>query len=326
MRREKTREELLAEIQGLQRRLEEAEEILSAIRYDMVDAVVVLGPEGNRVHLLSRDTRSFRILVETINEGTVLMTSDGTIFCCNSRFGEMIGSPVERITGSSVLSYVPGEEHCAFNSLLGEANKGSCKGEIHLKALDEKLLPATLSINPLQMEDTPGFCLVLNDLSEQKRHEEIIARKNHELEMKSLHLEEVNTALKILLKQREEDKSEFEEYILSNVKNLIFPYLEKLKKAQSPEEHATYCQILEAHINEIISPFVRKLSRRFMSLTAMEIQVADLVKEGRSTKEIAALLQISENTVIVHRHRIRTKLGLKKTKANLASHLKSFGK
>lgn len=325
MVKEKTRDELLQEIQELKRRLEESEEVLSAIRYGQVDGVVVLGPEGNRVHLLKRDTRSFRILVETINEGTVLMTSDGAIFSCNSRFAEMVGIPVERIPGSSVLSFVPEEEHRNFQSLFEEAGKGNCRGEIHLKAGDEKLVPANLSINPLQTESTPGFCLVLTDLTEQKRHEEIIAGKTRELEMKSLHLQEVNTALKILLKQREEDKAEFEEYILSNVKNLISPYLEKLKKARLNDEQATYCEILEAHMNEIISPFARKLSRRFMNLTATEIQVADLIKGGKSTKEIAGLMQISENTVIVHRHRIRTKLGLKKTKANLATHLKSFG-
>jgi PAS domain S-box-containing protein len=324
MAQEKTREELFAENKELRQRLEDAEEVLSAIRYNQVDAVVVLGPEGTLVYLLKPDTKSYRILVETMNEGTVLMTSDGTIFRCNSRFAEMVGNPVESITNSSVLSYMPKEEHSVFKTLLDEAAKGSSRREIHLKSGEGRLLPVNLSINPLQMEDSRGFCLVMTDLSEQKKNEEIIAARTHELNVKSQHLEEVNTALKILLKQRNEDKLEFEEYILSNVKNLMVPYFEKLKKTPLTGEQATYCEILETHMNEIISPFVRKLSRSFMTLTAMEIQVADLIKEGKSTKEIASLLKVSENTVIVHRYRIRTKLGLKKTKVNLASHLKSF--
>jgi len=324
MTQEKTREELLAENQELRRKLEEAEEVLSAIRYNKVDAVVVLGPEGNLVHLLKPDTRSYRILVETMNEGTVLMTSDATIFRCNSRFAELVGIPVERITNSQLWGYVPEEEHWTVRSLLGEAARGSCSREIHLKAGEGRLLPVSLSINPLQMDDSAGFCLVITDLSEQKKNEEIIAARTHELNMKSQHLEEMNAALKILLKQREEDKTEFEEYILSNVKNLVIPYLEKLKRTHLTDEQETYCEILETHLNEVVSPFVRKLSRSYMTLTPMEIQVADLIKEGKSTKEIAGLLKVSENTVIVHRHRIRTKLGLKQTKVNLASHLKSF--
>ena len=331
MIQEKTREELLVEIQILRERLEEAEAILGAIHYDEIDAVVVLGPEGYRVYLLNRDSRTCRFLVETLSEGTVLTTADRSIFCCNSRFAEMVGSSVERIPGSSMLSFVPEEEHCRFNSLFDEAQKGSCKGEIHLKSGAEELLPVNLSINPLQMEGTSGFCLVLSDLSEQKRHEEIIAGheeiiagKRRELEVKNLHLEELNTALKVLLNQRDLVKSEFEEYIFSNVKTLVFPYLEKLRKTNLTDQQATYCQVIETHMNEIISPFVRKLSRAFSALTATEIRVAGLIKEGKTAKEIAAILQVSENTVLVHRHRIRTKLGLKETKINLASHLQSF--
>lgn len=313
----KTREDFLAEIQKLRQRLEEAEEILHAIRYDKIDAVVVLGPEGNQVHLLRRDTRSYRILVETICEGTVVMTCDGSIFFCNSHFADMVGNGVETIIGSPMLTYVPEKEHGQFNSLLDEAHKGSCGRMMHLKTEGGILLPVNLSVNWLQIENAQGVCLVITDLSEQQKNEEIIAARTRELE-------EVNTALKILLKQREEDKSEFEESILSNVRNLIFPYLEKLKRARSRDKQTAYCEILETRMNEITAPFVRKLSRSYTTLTVMEIQVADLIREGKSTKDIAELLQVSENTVMVHRHRIRTKLGLSNTKTNLASHLKSF--
>jgi PAS domain S-box-containing protein len=313
----KTKEDFLVEIQELRRQLEEAEEILSAIRYDQIDAVVVLGPEGHQVHLLRRDNRNYRILVETICEGTVVMTREGSIFFCNSRFAEMVGNAVEALIGSPMLSYVPEEEHGKFDSLLEEAYKKSCGRMIHLKSKDGILLPVNLSVNWLQIEDAPGVCLVITDLSEQQKNEEILAARTRELE-------EVNAALKILLKQREADKSEFEENILSNVRNLIFPYLEKLNRTRSRDEQATYCKILETRMNEITAPFVRKLSRTYTTLTVMEIQVADLIRSGKCTKEIAELLQVSENTVMVHRQRIRTKLGLSNTKINLASHLKSF--
>jgi DNA-binding CsgD family transcriptional regulator len=52
--------------------------------------------------------------------------------------------------------------------------------------------------------------------------------------------------------------------------------------------------------------------------------VANLVKEGKTNKEIAALLYLSKNTILFHRHNIRTKLGLRRSKKNLRSHLLAF--
>ena len=79
-------------------------------------------------------------------------------------------------------------------------------------------------------------------------------------------------------------------------------------------------------MNEIVSPFVTKLSSKFMNLTPTEIKVASLIRDGRTTKEIAALLRLSENTIVFHRHNIRSKLHLKNKKVNLRSYLKSLRK
>ena len=152
--------------------------------------------------------------------------------------------------------------------------------------------------------------------------EKRVQEQTRDLNVKSRHLEEVNSALKILLKQRESDKAEFEETILTNVNNLILPYLEKLKQTRLNDEQRTYIDILESHLNEIVSPFARTLSKNFLTLSSVELQIANLIKRGKSTREIAALLQASENTVVVLRYRIRSKLGLKNTKINLASYLK----
>jgi DNA-binding NarL/FixJ family response regulator len=151
-----------------------------------------------------------------------------------------------------------------------------------------------------------------------------VEERTLELKEKTHHLEEVNTALKILLKQREEDREELGEAVLSNVKNLIYPYLEKMKATRLSKDQLTYLEILESHINAITSPFVKRLSQEFLGLTPMEVCIADLIREGKTTKEIAELLHRSESTILFHRDNIRSKLGLKVKKINLRSYLRSF--
>ena len=142
--------------------------------------------------------------------------------------------------------------------------------------------------------------------------------------VQSQHLEEVNIALKVLLKQREDDKKVLEEAVVSNVKELIYPYIERLRQHKSGENYIALLDILEANLNNIVSPFISKISSRILNFTPMEIKVANLVREGKTNKEIADLLFLSINTVLVHRHHIRTKLGIKNRKANLRSHLLSL--
>lgn len=156
--------------------------------------------------------------------------------------------------------------------------------------------------------------------------QEIIDRKQveDELRTKTLSLEEVNTALRVLLKKKDEIKAELGEKVLFNVKELVVPYLEKLKNAQLGFELDAYLNILETNLNDITSSFSYKLSSKYLNLTPMEIRVASFIKLGQRTKEIAQLLNLSNRTIESHRDNIRKKLGIKNKKANLRTHLLSF--
>jgi PAS domain S-box-containing protein len=159
------------------------------------------------------------------------------------------------------------------------------------------------------------------EIEERKQAEQSLLQKEEELKLKSLHLEEANTALKVLLKRGEQDKNELEEKVLSNIKDLALPYIEKLKLSNPDDRQSTYLEILESNLNDIISPFLKKLSSQYLNLTPTEIQVANLIREGKSTKQMADILNISERAIEFHRNNIRDKLGLKKSKANLRSYL-----
>jgi len=160
-----------------------------------------------------------------------------------------------------------------------------------------------------------------SEIVERKEAEKKLRKRERELKSKSNNLQEVNTAMKVLLDQREQDRREVEEIILNNVKELLAPYLEKIKKTKLTDAQLAHVRIIETNLENIISPFLKNLHSKYLNLTPKEIRVASLIKEGRTTKEIADLLGMSVAAVEFHRNNIRKKLGLRNKKANLVSHL-----
>jgi PAS domain S-box-containing protein len=163
-----------------------------------------------------------------------------------------------------------------------------------------------------------------SEIVERKRAEQALQERRKELEIKTKNLEEANTALRVLLKKRDEDKKEFEERVLFNVKELITPSLEKIKMSKLNEIQRSYVSVLESNLNDIISHFPQRLSSWYLRLTSTEIKVANLVKHGKTTKEIAEFLNLSSQTIDFHRKNIRRKIGIKNRKANLRTHLLSI--
>jgi DNA-binding CsgD family transcriptional regulator len=155
------------------------------------------------------------------------------------------------------------------------------------------------------------------DITEQKRVEKALSERERELEAESGKLQEINTALRVLLKKREEDRLELEEKVLANVSEMIQPHLKRVKSLLSDPKARAHLRIAEENLKEITSPFGRKLTSRLFRLTPAEIRVAQWVRQGYSSREIAAQMNISPKTVAVHRLNIRKKLGIAGKRANL---------
>ncbi len=140
---------------------------------------------------------------------------------------------------------------------------------------------------------------------------------------KSENLSELNTALKVLLNQRENDRKDFEATLLSNVKELVLPGIEKIRRMDPEKKFLAYLDLLESNLKHIVAPFSRTLSANYTNLTSTEIEVANFVKEGKNSKEISELLNITSSCVDIHRYHIRKKLGLAR-RDNLRAFLKSL--
>lgn len=174
--------------------------------------------------------------------------------------------------------------------------------------------------------------MVSRDVSERIRAERELERVRKELEakveertrdlkMRSQSLEETTTALKVLMEMREQDRKKLERIVLLNVNTIAEPYLEKLKESPLDKQQKEYLDILAASLKEILSPISRGLLVNEVNLTPSESRIAKLIKFGKSSKEIARVLNLSIKTIESHRRKIRTKLGLRSRKTNLRSHL-----
>jgi len=128
----------------------------------------------------------------------------------------------------------------------------------------------------------------------------------------------------VFMKQKDRDREEIEDKILGNVNELVEPYLKKLKKSKLDATQGVYLDIIESNTADILSPFLQRTTSKYADFTPREVQVASLIKEGRATKEIAGLLDVSVKGVEFHRRSLRKKLGLKGRKPNLRLHLISL--
>ena len=171
-----------------------------------------------------------------------------------------------------------------------------------------------------------GAIHVALNVTSRKYAEQELTEREAELNIKSRQLEETNTALRVLLRQREEDQREVEERIVSNVKELVLPYIHKIKGMHLSDAQAKYLEIIETHLNHIVAPFLREIVSQYPHMTAKELQVATFIREGKTNKEIADLMNVSLNTIEIHRYNLRNKLGLRNRKVNLRSYLLSLNK
>jgi PAS domain S-box-containing protein len=292
-------------------------------------------------------------LLENAAEVICIVEADGTITFINR---DIPGVTRQELIGRSMYDFVSPEYHAQMKEAVKTSFDSGKHSKFTIKAPLTVDSPWWFStrVSPIVLGDEiiAVCCMIRNvtlrmeaeaalkkareglELKVEQRTQELFQANErlqaeiqvrHEAERKLQHrtetLEEMNAALRVLLKKRDEDKREFEEKVLLNMKELAEPYLEKLKESPLNEKQRAYVGVLEENLKDIASPFLYKYALKYAKLTPQEIRVANLVKHGRTTKEISEILSLSLRTIDNHRRNMRIKLGLSNKKANLRSHL-----
>jgi PAS domain S-box-containing protein len=273
---------------------------------------------------LQESEQKYRSLSSTV-DSMYLVDNESRYLLMNEGYLSRFEMPPEKLIGNSYGKFHSAKDTKEFRDALEQVfTTGEPLQYERVSERDKKVFLRTLSPVKNIEGETTAVTIVAKDITWRKEAERALKNRERELEVKSRNLEELNMALKVLLKQRECDKNELEERMLTNVKQLILPYLEKLKKMNLEDKEIAYVNIVESNLKDITSSFSHRLSAKYLNFTPREIQIANLIKEGKTTKEIAELLHTTPGTVDFHRDNIRTKLDLKKSKANLRSYLLTF--
>jgi PAS domain S-box-containing protein len=256
----------------------------------------------------------------------VTILEDGRFLEVNEAFMRITGYRREEVIGDTTAEvglFTNPKERLKFVKLAREQG-GFRDQEVNLLKKNGEPLTMLWSAEKIVIGDEDCLISAIADVTEIKKTQEALRESEGELKIKANKLEEINTALKVLLDKRDEDKVRLQEDILSNVKQLVEPYLENLKRSKLNSIQKSYLDILESNLKEIISPFIRALSSSYLNFTPTEIKIANLVRQGKSSKEIAELINSTKWTVDFHRNSIRKKLDIKHKKRNLRTQLLSI--
>jgi len=276
---------------------------------------------------LRESEKKYRNLLETTSQGYWMVNPELKNIEVNDSICKMLGYRPDEMLGKTPFDFVDDENRKIFIDQLSKISVTPHRSyEITLKKKDGQDLNTYINGTTIQDEsgEVQGAVALITDITDMKQTERRLKQREKELEIKNIRLEEMNAALKILLEKRDEDKKEIEEKVMTNVKELVLPYVTKLKNTGLNHRQEIFADIIQSNIEEIISPFAQKLSHKYLNFTPTELKVAYLVKQGLRTKEIAKLLGSSPETITRHRKSMRKKLKLTDKKSNLRTHLLSL--
>jgi len=281
--------------------------------------------ERNKAKIALTETMErFRGLVETTSDWIWEVDENAVYTYVSPKISDILGYEPEEVLGKTPFNFMPSNEA----KRIGDIFSSIATSQKSFRELENTNIHKDGRLVVLETSGVPIINIDGKFCGYRGIDRDITNRKQvmNKLKMKAEELKESNIALKVLLKQRENDKSELEEKILSNIKHIIMPYIEKLKKNRSMSKELAYLNILESNIKEIVSPFSSKLSFKYLDFTPKEIMIANLILDGKQDKDITELLNIAIDTVKFHRKNIRKKLGIYGKRTNLRSHLLSIMK
>lgn len=266
-----------------------------------------------------KSEKLFRTLVENAPVALLLVDQRGNILYVNPHFTELsgYGEELENIENWWEAAHPNKKEREAFLKKLQEGNP------IQVEIVDKYGLEKYVIAHFTKLPNNSSF-IAYEDITAQHIYERALLKREKELHEKSEKLEEMNSALRVILSRMNSDKEELENKIYVNIRDLVMPYVDKLGNLFQSETQQSYVNILKLNLQNIISSFAIHLTKQSVNFTPREIQIANMINENMTNKDIASILCISESSVEFHRHNIRKKLGLVDKKVNLKTYLRGM--
>lgn len=274
------------------------------------------------LRLLISNEKQFRDIFFCASEWAWEVDTEGRYTYCSEHVKDLFGYSVNEIIGKTPFDLMPPDE----------ANR--------IKKTFEKIVAQKEPIVDLEnwnlCHDNKKICLLTNGFPifdtngnfygyrGKDRDITIFKQLKNELIDKIQAFDELNIAFKILIREKNDDKKELEHNIISNLKEMVFPFIEKLKNSNLSEQQRNHLEIIKSNLDNISAPFIQKISSKYYGLTPTETKIACLIKDGKTTKEIASCLDASLNSIKFHRYNIRKKLDIKNKSNNLRLYLQSI--
>jgi PAS domain S-box-containing protein len=223
----------------------------------------------------------------------------------------------------ALLSCMETDEDAWENGELSRRDKKIATPDGKEKVFDVVKIPLFQADGARQGLVVQGHEITERLKTEKNLYQEIVARQQaaEVVQRKSEELEEANIALRVLLKQQKDVAAEVQQSVLAQLEKVVLPYISLLRQSMPDDKGKEYLDIITDHVHDVGSPFIKKLSNPSLGLTKKEILVADMVRQGRKTKEIAELLNLQPPSVETYRNRIRKKLNLNKKRITLYQYL-----
>jgi two-component system phosphate regulon sensor histidine kinase PhoR len=205
MERQNSNNSLLSEIEELRYQLEEANDTINAIRTGQVDALIVKADAGHQLYTLKTADQTYRVFIEKMSEGAVTINHEGIILYCNTRFANMVDTPLEKTIGQPLLFFVPDTSKNKLEKVIHNSWNEDCREEIILKDGGGKDMHCLFSCNTMELDSGLALSIIITDLTVLKNTEQELQIRNYQLEEAQAATEKLNNSLETTVRQRTHD-------------------------------------------------------------------------------------------------------------------------
>jgi two-component system phosphate regulon sensor histidine kinase PhoR len=205
MEQQNSNNSLLSEIEELRYQLEEANDTINAIRTGQVDALIVKADAGHQLYTLKTADQTYRVFIEKMSEGAVTINHEGIILYCNTRFANMVDTPLEKTIGQPLLFFVPDASKSKLEKVIHNSWNEDCREEIILKDGGGKDMHCLFSCNTMELDSGLALSIIITDLTVLKNTEQELQIRNYQLEEAQAATEKLNNSLETTVRQRTHD-------------------------------------------------------------------------------------------------------------------------